>query len=119
MGLSIDALLGEQLAAYTEEVKQELEEVISEVAEETAESLQANSPKRKGSGRYAKSWKVKKSKGGKNVVYNDKHYRITHLLEYGHAKRNGGRTSEIVHIKPIEEEAIKHVEEAIRERLGG
>lgn len=46
------------------------------------------------------------------------HYRLSHLLEYGHAKRNGGRTKAFHFIKnatdPIVDSYVKAVEEVIK-----
>lgn len=46
------------------------------------------------------------------------HYRLSHLLEYGHAKRNGGRTKAFHFIKnatdPVVDSYVKAVEEAIK-----
>ncbi|RKJ32016.1 hypothetical protein D7X33_39910, partial [Butyricicoccus sp. 1XD8-22] len=68
-------------------------------------------------GAYAKSWKASKI-NGKWVIHNVKHYRLTHLLEKGHAKVGGGRVQSYPHIAPVEkelvEEYIKGAEEAIR-----
>jgi hypothetical protein len=45
-------------------------------------------------------------------------YQLAHLLENGHARRGGGRNVDaIVHIKPVEEWAIKEVEARIREKV--
>lgn len=94
--------------------------VVPEVAKEAAKKLKQTSPKRQG--KYARSWKVKQEKGRLKVmatVYADKpEYRLTHLLEYGHAKRGGGRVQGIEHIAPVEEwannEAVDRIIEEIR-----
>ena len=92
----------------------------AEVAKEAAQKLKQTSPKRQG--KYARSWKVKQEKGRLKVmvtVFSDKpEYRLTHLLEYGHAKRGGGRVQGIEHIAPVEEwannEAVDRIIEEIR-----
>lgn len=59
---------------------------------------------------YRKGWKAERlnKKGGFRfdmVVHNKTHYRLTHLLEKGHALVTGGRTRSFEHIKPIEQMA--------------
>lgn len=94
--------------------------VVPRVAKEAAQKLKQTSPKRQG--KYARSWKVKQEKGRLKVlatVFSDKpEYRLAHLLEYGHAKRGGGRVQGIEHIAPVEEwannEAVDRIIEEIR-----
>ena len=95
--------------------------VVPQVADEAAQKLRQTSPRRKG--KYAKSWKVKRENGRLKVmatVYADKpEYRLTHLLEKGHARRGGGRAvPAIEHIAPVEEwannEAVDRIIEEIR-----
>lgn len=37
------------------------------------------------------------------IAYNKEHYRLTHLLEFGHANRDGSRTKPIPHIRETED----------------
>ena len=105
------------LSEYKEDIVDGMNSVKEEVAKETVNKLKSTSPrKRKGGGQYAKGWKISDVKG-KKIIHNKK-YQLTHLLEYGHAKVNGGRVDAKVHIRPAEEKAIKKyisgVEKVIR-----
>ena len=42
-----------------------------------------------------------------------------HLLEYGHAKRNGGRVEGKAHIAPAEQHGIRQLQEEIERALRG
>jgi len=109
--------INRQLAEYANGVGEEVEALAEKTAKEGAKRLKVSSPKRKTKGgTYAKGWRAKKV-GNTWTTYN-KHYQLTHLLEKGHAKVNGGRVDAIVHIAPTEQEMIDEfvngVEEAIR-----
>ena len=103
------------LREYTTEVEEGLEEAKVEVAKETVKRLKQKSPKKTGD--YRKGW-ARKKVGTAQVVHNRTDYQLTHLLEYGHAKRGGGRVAGIPHIGPAEEwandEYLKRVEKVIR-----
>ncbi|MBR3375385.1 MAG: HK97 gp10 family phage protein, partial [Firmicutes bacterium] len=79
----------------------------------------ANAPKRHGD--YAKSWSTKKtrqtSRSFEVTVYSRNRYQLAHLLEHGHAKRNGGRTRAQVHIAPAEQNGIRQLEEDIKRSI--
>ena len=80
--------------------------------------LKATSPKK--SGEYAREWSVDKKKtrtGTQTTIYNKKLYMLSHLLEYGHAKTNGGRTKAFGFIKPVDDEAQKKFEEELKRRI--
>lgn len=90
---------------YTEDVKAGIEQAKIEVAKKAVKELKQTSPRRtKGKDSYADGWARKKSKGAQ-IIYNKNKPSLTHLLEKGHAKRNGGRVNGIPHIEPAEQKA--------------
>ena len=118
----------EQLA---QEVMKELEEYADLTADVLKKEIQAagkaakqqisqTAPRR--TGRYAKSWSVKKVSETSNsmelTVHSKNRYMLTHLLENGHAKRGGGRVAAIPHIAPAEEMAADLLERNIESALG-
>lgn len=122
--ISIDRLAAEiaqGLAEYSQEIVEKINISSEQVGKAAVKQLKRTSPKRYGD--YAKSWAVKTEpevgQPDKRIVYvKAPHYRLTHLLEHGHAKVNGGRVSGKPHIRPAEEQVIREftaeVEEAIK-----
>ena len=116
----------EYLEEYREDIQEDVEEVTDKVTKEARDELKQTSPKGKiaRNPKYYKGWSIKISKRGATkyhkVIWNKTNYQLTHLLEFGHATRNGGRTTAIPHIRPIEEkynvEFVDLVEERIRRR---
>ncbi len=112
------------LTDYTDEVMNATVEALEKTAQEAADELKAKSPRR--TGKYARDWAVKNDKKrtyASSVVYNKKHYQLTHLLEHGHAMRGGGRskkgsTGQVVHIAPVNENAEKLAVRNITEAIG-
>ena len=109
--------LTEYADATTDLVKQSVQEVSKEVKKE----ISTNAPKRTGA--YKKSWATKKKKETSNslimTVHSKNRYQLAHLLEYGHAKRGGGRVSGKPHIAPAEQMGIEQLENDIKKALGG
>lgn len=101
------------LQEYTEEVVEALEKTEKELADEAVRTLKQTSPKK--SGKYAKSWT--QTKQGKKRIVHNRRYQLTHLLEKGHAKRNGGRVAARVHIAPVEQRISKEAVERFKENL--
>lgn len=103
--------MNDLLKEYGDAIQQAVEDVLPEVGAHAAKELQQTSPQR--TGNYAKGWKATKvTKLRSSVlatVYNDKYYRLTHLLEYGHANRDGGRTKAQPHIIWVEESASEEL----------
>ncbi|MFJ7950775.1 HK97 gp10 family phage protein [Lysinibacillus sp. NPDC096418] len=108
------AEINRQLALYANQTDETVQQIAEKTAREGVEELKVKSPK--DTGEYAESWTYKKVRG-KFVVHNKKHYRLTHLLEKGHAKVNGGRVAAQPHIKPVETQMVRDFEDELRRGL--
>lgn len=114
----LDKELQDMLSTYATDVSRGLEKLKLEEAKETRDEVKANIKSQNliRTGDYQKSISYKKS-GTSYVVYaRAPHYRLTHLLEKGHAKRGGGRVRAYPHIGPAEQKMIKRYTKGI-ERL--
>lgn len=105
------------LAEYTSEISEGIEKEKESVAEKAVKRLRETSPEG-ATKRYKKGWRVSDI-DGKKVVHNKTDYQKTHLLEYGHAKVNGGRVAAKPHIRPVEEEVIKEFTEGVEKVIKG
>ena len=124
MKVNIDSLadaVTQELKAYSQDVTDGLKKAVRQVSKETAEELQATSPRR--TGEYADDWistvEYEDRSDIRAVVRNRGHYQLTHLLEDGHAKVNGGRVDGISHIGPAEEKAAKKLEGRVEVTIKG
>ena len=122
--IKIDQLAAEiakGLAEYSQDVVEKVNVSSEKVGKEAVKQLKQTSPKK--TGKYAKSWTMSTEKAigqpDLRIIHvKAPHYRLAHLLEYGHAKVGGGRVEGRPHIRPAEEmvieEFVKEVEEAIK-----
>ncbi|MDL2250770.1 HK97 gp10 family phage protein [Lachnospiraceae bacterium OttesenSCG-928-J05] len=124
MSINVDQLASEiakGLTEYSDEVTEIIKEGVEKISKEAAQELKASSPKKTGS--YAKGWTTKTAfenkRSKRKSVYNKTDYQLTHLLEKGHAKRNGGRTAPIVHIAKVEKKMIRDFENYVSKELEG
>lgn len=113
-----DAIM-DGLLEYAELATDTMKDCVKKAGNTVKKETQANAPVK--SGRYKKSWAVKRQKETSTtlemVVHSRNRYQLTHLLEKGHAKRGGGRVKAMPHIGPAEEKGIRMLEDSIRKGL--
>lgn len=111
------------MSEYSADVTEATKRAVNETSAEAVKDLKRTSPRRESTGgAYAKSWTRKKTEETKtglgNVIYNKQHYRLTHLLEFGHANaRGGGRTPAHPHIGSAEARANDLLSEKTKEYI--
>lgn len=114
-----------------DEVRTAVNAAVRETAKDVAKFLKKGGPYTERSGDYSKDWAAKQDGYSTShafrtevyKVYNKKNYRLTHLLEHGHALRRGGRkigdVSAFVHIAPAEDVARNLLAMKIAAKLEG
>ena len=120
--IKIDDLAAEimqGLTEYSDLAEQEMEKAVRKTARSVKAEIMSNAPKK--TGEYAADWRTsqveKTSRKLKLVVHSPKHYSRVHLLEKGHAKRNGGRVEGIPHVAPAEQHGEEILEQLIKKAL--
>ena len=119
-GINLDKAVNDILSEFSTDVTKAAQEAVTEVSKEAVKKLKQTAPKGR-TGKYSRGWTSRVEKttttAGSTIYGKTGTYQLAHLLENGHAKRGGGRTAPIVHIKPVEEWAISEVEKRIREKV--
>lgn len=110
--------IARELSTYTQEIADGVKAAADTTAKELLNNTRADAPVR--SGDYKKAMAIKtrhESNYEKRLTWYVKppHYRLTHLLEKGHAKRGGGRVKAYPHVAKNEEKAIADFEDRVKE----
>ena len=108
------------LKEYAQLAADDLKEDVKKAGKTVKQQIESTAPRK--TGKYAKSWTVKKTRETSDsiqvVVHSKNRYQLAHLLEHGHAKRGGGRTRAFPHIAPAEqagtEQLVKDIERDLR-----
>lgn len=110
----------EGLNEYHNLATEALKQGVVEAGKRVKKTIQSGAPELTGA--YKKSWSTKKVSENSNslvlVVHSKNRYQITHLLEHGHAKRNGGRVEAIPHIEVAERAGEQTLKQEIERGLG-
>ncbi len=108
-----------ELNDYAELATDDMKTAVKEAGNTVKKQIQSTAPKK--TGKYSKSWAVKKTKESSHslevTVHSRNRYQLAHLLEFGHAKRGGGRVAGRSHIAPAEQMGIEQLEQSIERSL--
>ena len=110
----IAAEIAEMVKAETEEAKKAADEAAKKSIIKARDELNATSPRR--TGKYARGWKTRKAEKFYEA-YNSTRPQITHLLNNGHAKQDGGRVPGDHHIDTAEADANRNFWDELNGRL--
>lgn len=120
--ISIDFLsqsITDNLNQQTSKIIEKIDKETKKISRQSIKIVQSNSPVRYGT--YKSSFKLKKLKQEKYLIYSAKRYQLTHLLEHGHILKNGATSKAIPHIVKGEEYAQKElpakIEKIIKENV--
>ena len=111
------AAIGHELQAYSDFVSEKIGEAVEIVAKEVNDEIKQHVTFQERTGKYIKAFRIKKVYTGSKYNHSriwhvqSPHYRLTHLLENGHALRNGGRTRAFPHIIYGEQLAERRMQE--------
>ena len=107
-----------ELREFADTTTEGMKAAVTDVGKQVRDEIKAGAPA--ASGKYAKSWAVKNTQENSHAlevtVHSRNRYQLAHLLEHGHAKRNGGRTRAIPHIAPAEQAGIEQLQSLIEKR---
>lgn len=129
----LSAALEAQLSKYNEELNDKLTVAVEESINQLVKITKATAPRGRRNGRYRKNIAadkrdLKRAKRGKHGGFHGRvtsatwyvkapDYRLTHLLVYGHATRNGGRTRANPFLHNAVEKVIPEYEAKVEEAL--
>ena len=118
IGSLADAVM-EGLTEYADLATGDMKAAVRKAGNTVRNQIKATAPNR--TGKYASSWSVKTDRETSTslslIVHSRNRYQLAHLLEFGHAKRGGGRVAAQPHIAPAEEKGVGELEKEIERSL--
>lgn len=109
----------EQLREYGNLTTADMKKCVRNAGKRVKKDIKAAAPVEQtdDGGKYKKSWSMSVVEESSHIlrltIYSRNRYGLTHLLEYGHAFRNGGRARAIPHIEPADVKGQREFEEEL------
>lgn len=121
MPIELADVIRQALDEYGEEIEEAVNEAGKLTAKDVAKAIKGSNPGFNNHD-YLQGWTQKETAKSRikveYTVYNRTRYQLAHLLEFGHAKKGGGRTRAFAHIKPVADKAGEIMEKHLEEILG-
>lgn len=117
---NLDTAISGILSKYAEETTTNLQQATKEVAQAGAKAINSEAGSKFKGKKYKSSWtyEVKNSRLGATATIYSKKPGLPHLLEHGHASRNGGRpVAGRIHIQPVNDEIERDFERKVMARI--
>ena len=115
----LDSAISGILQDYADGVIDNVTELTQKFARKGAQAVKGAASSN-GWGNYAQGWTSQMDTGrlsAQGTIYNQKTPGLPHLLENGHALRNGGRSRAFPHISPVEEKISEEFLKAVKKEI--
>ena len=118
----LSSAISNYLNNYVEDIHKDVVEVTEDLTEKAVMELKEKSPRGNSKIKpYWQGWESKIKIKGKlkyhRVIWNKTNYQLTHLLEFGHATRDGKRTKAQPHIQPIEDKYQQEFVDLVTQKI--
>lgn len=115
-------LINEYMSNFSEDVNEGIKGAVDIVAKEVNEEIKSHVTFEEPTKKYVKAFRIKnvfegRFNKGKTWHVANGQYRLTHLLENGHAKIGGGRTRAYKHIEFGNDLAVRRMQELSEEAV--
>lgn len=118
---AFEAAIHEVLEEYGTDLRENIGDAVKAVTKKGVQAVKSASRATSGGkGTYAAGWTSRHETGRcstQGIIYNKDVPGLPHLLENGHALRNGGRVAGRPHIKPVEEKVIQEFETEVKNAI--
>ena len=116
---NLDTAISGILEKYAQDTTAGLQQAVKETAQVGAKAINSEAGAKFKGKKYRSSWtsEVRNTRLGATGTIYSKMPGLPHLLEYGHASRNGGRVGGRPHIEPVNDKIERDFERQVKARI--